>query len=432
MSLHITDFRGPNSIQVDYQLTRRPYVPKLTGQQVFAVYEPLILGQMTTFLIADVTDHKLCLRTPGSSDQIEISADEVVVREAAHAELRAVRLHTGTLDIDALAGRVTVNGRGKSATLRRVGDRIQVEFGKQIADSDEITIWMPELKIPDMRLHWKTARSLAGPRAGKPADERHKRDEAGKPLYAELAAKHGFSLPPGQAIKRILVPSPERATSIGASRVRASFITWRPTAAAARGPSFIGGTAKCFTKALAPIPTTLSCWASARRFAGSDPSRSVDPKISSSIRCPATGSFRISQSQTKFAAQLEPILRKEMKLPIHLEFREVPREVYVARHLVHDAPLAGHASAAGPSKSMARPRNFGTLRRRRWPGRFHSSSEASAIGSMHPSLAMLWSPCGFVAAARPGPHFRTADDRGGETRSSRPAARAPQHRVQTR
>jgi len=159
LSLHITDFRGPNSIQVDYQLTRRPYVPKLTGQQVFAVYEPLILGQMATFLIADVTDHKLCLRTPGSSNQIEISADEVVVREAAHAELRAVRLHTGTLDIDAPAGRVTVNGRGKSATLRRVGDRIQVEFGKQIADSDEITIWMPELKIPDMRLRWKTAKA---------------------------------------------------------------------------------------------------------------------------------------------------------------------------------------------------------------------------------------------------------------------------------
>jgi hypothetical protein len=151
----ITDAWGPNSIQFVYQLTRRPHVPKLTGQPIFAVYDPQILGQMATFLIVDVTDNKLCLRTPGSSTQIEISTDELVVRESGHAELRAGRLYTGTLDIDATSGRVTVNGRGTSATLRRIGGRVQVERKNRIAEADEIILWMPELDIPDKRLNWK-------------------------------------------------------------------------------------------------------------------------------------------------------------------------------------------------------------------------------------------------------------------------------------
>jgi hypothetical protein len=159
----LTDFRGPNSTQFDYQITRRAYVPRLTGQPILAVYEPPILGELGTFLITDVNDQKLCLRTPHSTSQVEVSADEVIVRES-HPEIRAARLHTGTLDLDAPAGRVTVNGRGKSATLRRSGDRVQVEFGKQVADSDEIIIWMPELKIPDIRLHWTTAKADPEPK----------------------------------------------------------------------------------------------------------------------------------------------------------------------------------------------------------------------------------------------------------------------------
>ncbi|HET6323580.1 MAG TPA: hypothetical protein VFG04_02675 [Planctomycetaceae bacterium] len=158
-NFHLTDLWGVNSIQFDYQLTRRPHVPQLTGQQVFAVYEPQILSSMATFLIADVSDHKLCLRTPGSSNQIEISADEVVVRESGHPELRAARLHTGTLGIDAPTGSVTVNGRGKSATLRRVGDHVQVEFKKRVAESDEIILWMPELEIHDRRLKWEPVKA---------------------------------------------------------------------------------------------------------------------------------------------------------------------------------------------------------------------------------------------------------------------------------
>jgi hypothetical protein len=154
----ITDAWGPNSIQFDYRLTRRPHVPKLTGQPVLAVYQPQILGQMATFLIVDVTDNKLCLRTPGSATQIEISADEVVMRESTHAELRAVRLSTGTLDIDAPAERVTVNGRGTSATLRRIGNRVQVEHKNRIAESDAIILWMPELDIPDKRLNWRVVK----------------------------------------------------------------------------------------------------------------------------------------------------------------------------------------------------------------------------------------------------------------------------------
>lgn len=159
----ITDFRGPNSIRFDYRLTRRPHVPRLTGQPIFAVYQPEILGQIASFLIADVTDNKLCLRTPGSSTQIEVSVDEVVVRESGHPELRAVRLSTGTLDIDAAAGSVTVSGRGTSATLRRSGNRVQVERKNRIAESDEIVLWMPELDIPDHRLHWRIAKPESAP-----------------------------------------------------------------------------------------------------------------------------------------------------------------------------------------------------------------------------------------------------------------------------
>ncbi len=158
-TFHLTDAWGLNSIQLDYQLTRRPYVPQLTGQQVFAVYEPPLLNSMATFLIADVSDHKLCLRTPGSSNQIEISADEVVVRESGHPELRAARLHTGTLGIDAPTGSVTVNGRGMSATLRRVGGHVQIEFKKRVAESDEVVLWMPDLEIHDSRLKWESVKA---------------------------------------------------------------------------------------------------------------------------------------------------------------------------------------------------------------------------------------------------------------------------------
>jgi hypothetical protein len=151
------DFRGHNSIRFDYKLARDTDVPKLTGQPVATVFEPMIVRQFSQALMADVRDRKLCLRLPGAAERIEIRAGELVVRSPRGVELRAARLNTGTLDIDAQAGRALIFGRGKEATIRRKDNQVQIEMEKKVTETDDVSFWMPELKIVnETGLKWRS------------------------------------------------------------------------------------------------------------------------------------------------------------------------------------------------------------------------------------------------------------------------------------
>jgi hypothetical protein len=69
--------------------------------------------------------------------------------------------------------------------------------------------------------------------------------------------------------------------------------------------------------------------------------------------------YREGITDETFVTELEPILRKEMKLPIHLEFREVPRDVYVAHGTWHLTPLADPRVAKGVVDIYGKELKFG-------------------------------------------------------------------------
>jgi hypothetical protein len=59
---------------------------------------------------------------------------------------------------------------------------------------------------------------------------------------------------------------------------------------------------------------------------------------------------------------LEPILRQEFKLPIHLEFGEKEQEVYVARGSWHMTPLSDTRVRSGGVQIYGKELNFGPIR----------------------------------------------------------------------
>jgi beta-lactamase regulating signal transducer with metallopeptidase domain len=333
--LTVSRFRGPNTIHFDYALARESDVHELTGQPILAAYEPQILAELAGFLLVDVSEQKLRLRTPGGSNQIELGPDQVMVRERSHPELRAARLHTGILEIDAPAGRVVVKGGGKSATLRRLGNRVQVEMDKRIAEADQFTLWMPQLKIDDDSLQWKAMTPPPDDLKQK-AEARRKNREAGAAVMAELAEKQGYRLAPGQGILRIAPPFPP---------LRGEY--WRvahpdqhsPLSGSPDGPSVATyvWNGELLHEGWITVSWTLGGLCDAIQ-------RIKSQQISGPaglLKTPLPGDwvFRAGMSDEVFAQQFDAILRNEMKLPIHLEFREVKREVYVARGHYHFTPL---------------------------------------------------------------------------------------------
>ncbi len=335
-SLAITSFRGPNTIQFQYELARGPHVPKLTGQPLFAAYEPQILGQLAVFLIVDAGEQKLFLRIPGGSNQIEIGTDQVIVRELSHPELRAARLLAGSLEIDAPAGRVTVNGRGKSATLRRIGKRVQIELGNRIAEADHLTLWMPEVTIEDRSLNWKAVNARVDGLRQRGEKLRKLREEK-EAILAELASKQGYRLEPEEILRHIAPPYPPR---------RAAY--WRlanpnefGVPADREEPRLVAsyrwdGKLHCedFSMGSGGWPLITVCDAVHRI---KSQQISGPPEL---LQTPLPGDwvYREAVPDEVFARQFEAILRQELQLPIHLEFREVKREVYVARGDYHFTP----------------------------------------------------------------------------------------------
>jgi hypothetical protein len=361
---------GPNTIRVDHELTRAPDVSKLTGQPVDSAYEPPILSSLPPDLLVDVSNSKLRLRVPDRPSQIELGTDQVIVGELSKPELRATRLHTGRLEIDAGAGEVVVRGRQK-ATLRRVGDRVEIGFDKprargryerdpdkRVAQAPQFTLLISAMKVAhEDSFEWTTVKP-SPELLKKRADERRKRREAGEALYAELAAKHGYSLAPGQFMKRIPTPFPPARDEYWRVTRPDQFFYLSPDGG--RGPEVVSY--RWDGKSLQEGPDGFGkVWSLsdvAHVLHKLRPQQMSGPKSLLATPLPGDWIYREGITDEIFVAQLEPILRKEFKLPIHLDFREVPRDVYVARGTWHMTPLAGSRVPRGVVEIYANVRGM--------------------------------------------------------------------------
>jgi beta-lactamase regulating signal transducer with metallopeptidase domain len=338
ITLYSFEFRGRNSMCFDYELVRDPDVPKLTGQQIGAVFEPSILRQFDQPLVADVQDDRLRLRLPGAAERIELGAGELVVRSARGVELRAARLNTGTLDIDAHAGRALIFGRGKEATLRRKGNRVQIEMQKQLAEADRVAFWMPELNVVNqLAFEWiPTNAPVDGLRQR--GEKLRKIREEKDAILAELANKPGYSLAPGQVLRHIAPPYP----SLRAEYWRVALPNEFGVPAGGDEPKLVAsyrwdGKLHCedFSPGSDRWPLIGVC-DSVHRIKSQQIS---GPPELLQTSLPGDWVYREGVPDELFARQFEAILRQELQLPIHLEFRQVKREVYVARGDYHFTPL---------------------------------------------------------------------------------------------
>jgi hypothetical protein len=369
--LHVSGVLGPNTIHVDYDLSRGPEVAKLTGQPVINVHEPPIPGRLAGNPLVDVKDNKLRLRMLGGLTQIELAADQVIVREASHPELRATRLIVGDFEIDAAAGTLVVRG-SKKATLRRVGDRVEISFDKvipgryqrnpdkRVAQAEQLTL-MPGLTIlEENKLDWATVKP-SPELLKKQADERQKRYAAGEALYAELAAKHGYRLAPGQYIKRIPPPFAEPRDEYWRVTRPDQFFYLSSTGGA--GPTAIGYLWDGKTLHEGPVGF-LGAWRVidvCHVLHQLKPQQISGPKNLLVTPLPGDWVYREGMTAEILVAQLEPILRQELKLPIHLEFGEKTQEVYVARGTWHMTPLSDTRVRSGGVQIYGKVLNFSPI-----------------------------------------------------------------------
>jgi hypothetical protein len=364
---------GPNTIHVDCQLSHRLDVAKPTVQPAFNVYQSPLLEFPASDLVVDVDENKLRLRIAGGSTQIELVADQVVVREDSQPKLRAARLHAGRFEIDAGAGEVLVLARQK-ATLRRVNNRVEIAIDKprvrgrwernpdkRVAQTDRLILSMSDLKISqEDSLEWTTVKP-SPELFKKQAEERRKRFAAGEALYVELAAKHGYRLAPGQYIKRIPPPFPEPRDAYW--RVTRPDQFYYLSVEAGRGPGALSylwdgkvlheGSTGGDHFTLAAICDVLH---------GLKRQEISGPRSLLVTPLPGDWVYREGMTADILVAQLEPILRQELKLPIHLEFGEKEQEVYVARGTWHMTPLSDTRVRSGGVQIYGKELNFGPIR----------------------------------------------------------------------
>jgi hypothetical protein len=195
-------------------------------------------------------------------------------------------------------------------------------------------------------LDWKTV-GPAPEILKKQADERREREAAGQVIYAELAEKFGYSLAPDQFIKRIASPFPEARDEYWRVTRPEQFFYLHPRGG--QGPEVVSyrWDGKTLHEGPDGFGRVWSLSDVARLLHKLRPQQMSGPKSLLITPLPGDWVYREGITDEIFVTQLEPILRKELKLPIHLEFREVPREVYVARGTWHLTPLADSRVAKG-------------------------------------------------------------------------------------
>jgi hypothetical protein len=353
-SVGVNPFLWPGSVEFRCELARGADVAQLVGQPVFPVFEPAILDSIHGVLVADVIDQKLRLRLADAPHEILVGGGQVVVRDPSGIEIRAARLGTASLEVDGTKDRVTFGRRGRlgsRAVLRRVGKRVQIEKDARIAETDRLSLRLPQLKLLDEEsLSWKPDPAQPPDREDKQtrSEVRRKNRAAGAGFLAKMA-EQGYGLRPGQSVRHIALPFPSaRAEYWGAAHPTQYYpmgpVPGGPPAATYRFDGkefrewFVTGGSFHVTGLLDALQGIKS------------QDLSGPPDL---LATPLPGDWvvRPGTSDAQLVQELETILRGEFKLPIHLEFRDAKRDVYVASGRFHFTPLprqpgAGQAGAA--------------------------------------------------------------------------------------
>jgi hypothetical protein len=328
----------PATVQIACKLARDPNVVKLTGQPLLPVFEPPFFSfSKPGVLVVDVIDRKLRLRYLDSPQEILVGGGEVLVRGPAGTALRAARLTGGRLELDGVKEAVTFTLKGRSypTALRRAGRHVQIEMIGRVAETVRLELKMPELKpLKVDSLAWQLApvQAIDSGRANRLQDRQRRRAEAARWL-AEMA-KHGYALKPGESVGHVALPFPAARDEYWcAAHPNAFFpmsIQTGPTAADYRWDGkelhehwVIGG-----RRGLLNLVDALHGIKSQEISGPAD-----------LLEKPLTGDWvaRPDIPDEVFARDLEAVLRRDFRLPIHLEFRNEKRDVYVARGHFHSA-----------------------------------------------------------------------------------------------
>jgi beta-lactamase regulating signal transducer with metallopeptidase domain len=159
------------------------------------------------------------------------------------------------------------------------------------------------------------------------------------PILAELAAKHGYALANGQAIRRVSPPFPKlrmtyyriaHPSQSESMRAGPEVMTFRWNNGELQGGGMTFGAGGGFS--LSEVVDAVI---------GIKPPEIEGPKNLLAKKIPGDWVIRTRQPDEVVVEQLEKILREEWWLPVRLEFRRVEREVYVARGDYRFTPMPG-------------------------------------------------------------------------------------------
>jgi beta-lactamase regulating signal transducer with metallopeptidase domain len=331
-------FRRDN-IDFRYQLARDPQVPQLTGQPVLPVFEPAILAVFEGALDADVIDHRLRLKLPGTSREIEVGGGQVVVRGPTGVEIRASRLGTSRLRLDGASGTANCTGRGVEAVLRPVAGHVQIETNHRIAEADRLSIRFPALTLENERALSGKPVPAARPDPAEKATRllaRRRSQEKAAEYLAEMAEK-GYALRPGESARCVAPAFLEVRKDFWRARhpgeyypmfehfPESAFFDWDGQKLHDRS-TFVGDSR---------LGDLLNGTLGFQRQYVSGPAGLLQMTF--------VGDWivRTGAPDEAIARDFEKILRAQFNHPIHLEFRNVNRDVYVVRGRYHLTPLPG-------------------------------------------------------------------------------------------
>jgi hypothetical protein len=344
-------------VEFEYKLAREPNVAKLTGQPLLPVFESPLLGwslrrplPRPNVLVADVIDHKLRLRLLDSPHEILVGGGEVLVRGPSGATLRAGRLGGGWLKFDGAKEVVTIVpfDRGSVTALRRVGPHVQIEMGGRVAETARLELKFPEFKLASAdSLAWKPSQQEANRRRARTTTSQNwqrNRAEAAR-LLAEMA-RHAYALKPGQSVRHVVPPFPTaRAEYWWTSEPMFYFPMANRTGPEAVTYQWDGKELQQSAVSIEPFRLTFLVDALHRikREEISGPPDLLEKPL------PGDWVVRPDVPDEVFARDLEAVLRRDLRLPIHLEFREEKRDVYVARGRFQFTPSTVEVVRTGPN-----------------------------------------------------------------------------------
>jgi hypothetical protein len=344
-------------VEFEYKLSREPNVAKLTGQPLLPVFEspllgwsPRVPGPRPNVLIADVIAQKLRLRLLDSPYEIVVGGGEVVVHGPSGATLRAARLGGGWLKFDGAKDIVTIvpNSRDSVTALRRVGPHVQIETDGRVAETAQLELKFPEFKLANAAsLTWKPSQQEAIRRRARTISlQNRQRSQAEAARFLAEMARHGYALEPSQSVRHVAPPFPAvRAEYWWTSEPMFYFPMANRTSPEAVTYEWDGK--ELHQSAVSIEPFRLMFLVDALHRIKQEEIRGPADLLGKPL--PGDWVARPDAPNEVFARDLEAILRRDLRLPIHLEFRDERRDVYVARGRFHFTPLTVEAGKTGPN-----------------------------------------------------------------------------------